>query len=100
MAAGRGGLLDTVRASVEGILSQPIVVPPTKRGALEAVGWFEEARLWRQLDAASIRQWADRFRPEAFSSRFEAALRRAWDVHQHNCAVAASDPAGMPGLQV
>jgi glycosyltransferase involved in cell wall biosynthesis len=99
---GRGGLLDTVRC----LRQQPseatgLLFPDqTVASLVEAVGWFEEARLWRQLDAASIRQWAERFRPEAFSSRFEAALQRAWDVHQHNCAVAASDPAGMPGLQV
>ena len=99
---GRGGLLDTVRC----LRQQPsdatgLLFPDqTVASLVEAVGWFEEARLWRQLDAASIRQWAERFRPKAFSSRFEAVLRRAWDVHQHNCAVAASDPTGMPGLQV
>ena len=99
---GRGGLLDTVRC----LRQQPseatgLLFPDqTVASLVEAVSWFEEARLWRQLDAASIRQWAERFRPEAFSSRFEAALRRAWNVHQRNCAVAASDPAGMSGLQV
>ena len=99
---GRGGLLDTVRC-LRRHPSEPtgLLFPDQTVASLaEAVGWFEEARLWRQLDAAAIRQWAERFGPEAFSSRFEEALRRAWGVHQHNCAVAASDPAGMPGLQV
>ena len=99
---GRGGLLDTVRC-LRRDPSEPtgLLFPDqTVASLVEAVGWFEEARLWRQLDAAAIRQWAERFRPEAFSARFEDALRRAWTVHQHNCAVAASDPAGMPGLQV
>ena len=99
---GRGGLLDTVRC-LRRHPSEPtgLLFPDqTVASLVEAVGWFEEARLWRQLDAAAIRQWAERFRPEAFSARFEDALRRAWTVHQHTCAVAASDPAGMPGLQV
>ena len=98
---GRGGLLDTVRC-LRRHPSEPtgLLFPDqTVASLVEAVGWFEEARLWRQLDAAAIRQWAERFRPEAFSARFEDALRRAWTLHQHNCAVAASDPAGMPGLQ-
>ena len=99
---GRGGLLDTVRC----LRQQPseatgLLFPDQSIASLvEAVVWFEEKRLWRQLDAAAIRQWAERFRPEAFSARFEDALRRAWNMHQHNCDVAASDPAGMPGLQV
>ena len=99
---GRGGLLDTIRC-LRRDPSKPtgLLFPDqTVASLVEAVGWFEEARLWRQLDAAAIRQWAERFRPEAFSARFEDALRRAWTLHQHNCAVAASDPAGMPGLQV
>ena len=99
---GRGGLLDTVRCLRRGHPEPTGLLFPQQNveSLAEAVAWFEEARLWRQLDAAVIRQWAERFRPEAFSARFEAALRRAWASHQRSCAVAASDPAGMPGLLV
>ena len=59
----------------------------------------EEVDQWEAPNvAAAIRQWAERFRPEAFSARFEDALRRAWNMHQHNCDVAASDPGEMPEL--
>jgi len=99
---GRGGLLDTVRCLRRGHPEPTGLLFPHQNveSLAEAVAWFEEARLWRQLDAAVIRQWAERFRPEAFSARFEAALRRAWASHQRSCDVAASDPAGMPGLLV
>ena len=99
---GRGGLLDTVRCAAVG-LPEPtgVLFPEQSVGSLtQAVEWFEQERIWRSLDAASIRQWAERFRPEAFAARFESALRTAWRVHQRGCAVAASDPAEMPGLRL
>ena len=99
---GRGGLLDTVRCATTGLEQATGVLFPDQsvRSLVEAVSWFEQKRIWRQLDAAEIRQWAERFRPEAFKARFEATLRQAWTAHQSRCAVAASDPAGMPALQL
>jgi hypothetical protein len=67
---------------------------------VQAVEWFEQERIWRSLDAEAIRAWAERFGPEAFAARFESALRIAWSAHQRGCAVAASDPAEMPGLHL
>ena len=99
---GRGGLLDTVRCAAAG-LSEPtgVLFPEQSVGSLtQAVEWFEQGRIWRSLDAAAIRQWAERFRPEAFAARFESALRTSWRAHQQGCAVAASDPAEMPGLRL
>ena len=99
---GRGGLLDTVRCATTGLdQATGVLFPHQSVGSLvEAVSWFEQKRIWRQLDAAEIRQWAERFRPEAFKARFEATLRQAWTAHQSRCAVAASDPAGMSALQL
>ena len=99
---GRGGLLDTVRCAAAG-LSEPtgVLFPEQSVGSLtQAVEWFEQGQIWRSLDAAAIRQWAERFRPEAFAARFESALRTSWRAHQQGCAVAASDPAEMPGLRL
>jgi len=99
---GRGGLLDTVRCAASG-LKDPTGVLFRDQSAMsivEAVSWFEANQLWRQLDAAVIRQWAARFRPEAFAARFEATLRRAWAAHRNRCAVGASDPVVMPGLRL
>ena len=99
---GRGGLLDTVRCATTGLeQATGVLFADQSVGSLvEALSWFEQKRIWRQLDAAAIRQWAERFRPEAFKARFEATLRQAWTAHQSRCAVAASDPAGMPALQL
>ena len=98
---GQGGLLDTVRCAAAGVSSPTGVLFPaqTVTSLIEAVRWFERRRLWRELDAAALRQWAERFRPSAFAERFEATLLRLWSKHQQRCAVAASDPGGMPELR-
>ena len=99
---GRGGLLDTVRCATAGMKAPTGVLfqDQTVASVVEAVRWFESSGLWRELDSALIRQWAERFRPEAFSARFERTLRQLWEGHRGRCAVAASDPAEMPGLQL
>ena len=99
---GRGGLLDTVRCATAGMKAPTGVLfqDQTVASVVEAVRWFESSGLWRELDSALIRQWAERFRPEAFSARFERTLRQLWKAHRGRCAVAASDPAEMPGLQL
>ena len=100
IALGRGGLLDTVRCASSGMPKATGVLFPdqTLESLQQAVQWFEEQRLWRQLDAELIRRWAERFGPEAFAARFESALLRAWAAHRQSCDVAASDPARVPGL--
>ena len=99
---GRGGLLDTVRCAAAGLREPTGVLFPEQsvESLVQAVEWFEQQRIWRSLDSESIRQWAERFRPEAFSARFESVLRTAWRAHRRGCAVAASDPAEMPGLRL
>ena len=99
---GRGGLLDTVRCAAAGLREPTGVLFPEQsvESIVQAVDWFEQGRIWRSLDAEAIRVWAERFRPEAFSARFESALRTAWRAHQRGCDVAASDPAEMPGLRL
>ena len=99
---GRGGLLDTVRCASAGLREPTGVLFPDQNveSLVQAVEWFEQERIWRSLDSESIRAWAERFRPEAFAARFESALRMAWSTHQQGCAVAASDPAEMPGLRL
>ena len=102
IAFGRGGLLDTVRCVHQGATDPTGLLFPdqTVDSIEQALQWFADRQLWRQMDPESIRLWAERFRPEAFGSRFEAAVRRAWLAHQQGCAVAASDPGRMPGLMV
>ena len=99
---GRGGLLDTVRCASAGLREPTGVLFPDQsvESLMQAVDWFEQGRIWRSLDAEVLRQWAERFRPDAFAARFESAVRTAWRAHRRGCAVAASDPAEMPGLRL
>ena len=99
---GRGGLLDTVRCASDGLRGATGLLFPDQsvESLVQAVEWFEQEQIWRSLDSESIRAWAEHFRPEAFAARFDSALRTAWRAHQRGCAVAASDPAEMPGLQL
>jgi glycosyltransferase involved in cell wall biosynthesis len=97
---GRGGLLDTVRCAAAGC-SQPtgVLFPDQSvESVIQAVQWFQQQHRLESFNAESIRSWAERFRPEAFAARFEASMRRSWAGHQMRCAVAASDPAKVPGL--
>ena len=95
----RGGLLDSVRCAAAGHERPTGVLFPdqTPASVAAAVEWFEEQQLWRELAPETLREWAERFRPEAFASRFETVLRQAWDDHQSTCAVAASDPLALFG---
>jgi len=97
---GRGGLLDSVRCAAAGVAAPTGVLFPdqTPASVAEAVTWFEERRLWRELEPEQLRLWAERFRPEAFASRLETVLERLWAQHRQACAEAASDPAGLSGL--
>ena len=97
IAFGRGGLLDTVRCAARGEVSPTGVLFPeqTVSSLVDAVTWFEESMLWKELSAESISLWAERFRPEVFSSCFEEALLKAWQVHRSACDVKASDPVDL-----
>ena len=99
---GQGGLLDTVRCvSTAADEATGVLFPQQSVASLQAaVEWFEQGRLWTRIRPESCRQWAERFRPEAFMARFEAAVHRAWSDHRRGCAVAASDPGEMPDLRL
>ncbi len=90
---GRGGLLDTVRCAARGVPSPTGVLFPdqTVPSLFDAVTWFEENNYWRKFSSEAIRCWAEEFRPEAFASRFEMALRDAWGKHQNSCFMAPKD---------
>ncbi|WP_398335352.1 glycosyltransferase [Vulcanococcus sp.] len=85
---GQGGLLDTMRCLVRGD-SQPtgVLFPQQSVAALmAALEQFEAQRLWRQLPADSLRQWAEQFSPDRFRQRMAAAIERAWGEHQRQLA--------------
>ncbi len=94
---GKGGLLDTVRCISKGI-SHPTGIlfsEQTASSLIDVVSWFEESKLWREFSPESNRLWAENFRPELFSLRFERVLKKVLEGHRRACAVASSDPAGL-----
>ena len=95
---GHGGLLDTVRCAASGMADATGVLFPdqTVDSLTEAVRWFERRQLWQVLDAAVLRQWAERFRltlPSVLTQFCRGPGR-----HISNAVYAASDPVGMRKL--
>ena len=94
---GQGGLLDSVRCISSGCnhptgLLFPHQDVPSLVAALEH---FEQQRLWTQLPAASLRQWAERFSPQRFRQRSQALIEQVWSRHQRQLAQ-RSHPLSVP----
>ena len=81
---GQGGLLDSVRCISTGC-AQPtglLFADQTPAALVAALERFEQQRLWTQLPAESLRQWAERFSPQLFRQRMGAVIDQAWNRHQ------------------
>ncbi|WP_438983155.1 glycosyltransferase [Vulcanococcus sp.] len=81
---GQGGLLDSVRCISTGC-AQPtglLFADQTPAALVAALERFEQQRLWTQLPAESLRQWAERFSPQRFRQRMGAVIDQAWNRHQ------------------
>jgi len=81
---GQGGLLDSVRCISTGC-AQPtglLFADQTPAALVAALERFEQQRLWTQLPAESLRQWAERFSPQRFRKRMGAVIDQAWNRHQ------------------
>ena len=94
---GQGGLLDSVRCITSGC-DQPtgLLFPEQSLQALvAALEHFEQQRLWTQLPAASLRQWAERFSPQRFRQRSQALIEQVWSRHQRQLAQ-RSRPMSVP----
>ena len=81
---GQGGLLDSVRCLQSGC-SQPtgLLFPQQSVASLvAALEHFDQQRLWQQLPAEPLRQWAEQFSPACFRSRMAAVIEQAWRRHQ------------------
>ncbi len=94
---GQGGLLDSVRCITSGC-DQPtgLLFPEQSLPAfVAALEHFEQQRLWTQLPAASLRQWAERFSPQRFRQRSQALIEQVWSRHQRQLAQ-RSRPVSVP----
>ncbi|UPM51147.1 glycosyltransferase [Synechococcus sp. A10-1-5-1] len=84
IALGQGGLLDTVRCIQRGDRQPTGLLFPDQQVAslVAALECFEQQRLWQQLPAERLRQWAEGFSPARFRARMEAVIEHSWNRHQ------------------
>ncbi len=94
IAFGKGGVLDTVKCfnsnSVE--VATGLLFPyQTEKSLVEAVEFFQEKQLWKDLNSELIRKWTHSFSHDSFKFRFEKTINRAWSEHLNSCDIAISD---------
>ena len=94
IAFGKGGVLDTVKCfdsySDEGATG--LLFPfQTVKSLVEAIEFFEEKHLWRELNPEFIRDWANSFSQDSFKLRLEKTIFKVWNEHKNSCDIATSD---------
>ncbi len=94
IAFGKGGVLDTVKCynsnSIEGATG--LLFPAqTVKSLVEAIEFFKEKQLWRDLNPEIIRDWSNSFSQDSFKNRFEKTINRVWREHINSCDIATSD---------
>jgi len=84
IAYAAGGLLDSVRClRRSGRGATGLLFPRQSAACLaDALAFFEEGRLWRQLDAEVLRRRAEEFAPHHFDRRMQTLLERLWGRHR------------------
>ena len=94
IAFGKGGVLDTVKCfnsnSSKGATGL-LFSEQTVKSLVEAIEFFKEKQLWRELNPELIRDWANSFSQDSFKFRFEKTINRAWSEHINSCDIATSD---------
>ena len=63
----------------------------TVKSLVEAIEFFKEKQLWRDLNPELIRDWSNSFSQDSFKFRFEKTLKRVWNEHINSCDIATSD---------
>ena len=94
IAFGKGGVLDTVKCfnshSCKGATG--LLFPTqTVKSLVEAIEFFKEKQLWRDLNPELIRDWSHSFSQDSFKNRFEKTINRVWNEHINSCDIATSD---------
>jgi len=94
IAFGKGGVLDTVKcfnSSLDKDATGLLFPTQTVNSLVEAIEFFKEKQLWRDLNPELIRNWSNSFSQESFKYRFEKIINRAWSEHINSCDIATSD---------
>ncbi len=94
IAFGKGGVLDTVKCfnsnSAKGATGL-LFSNQTVKSLVEAIEFFKEKKLWRDLNPELIRDWSNSFSQDTFKNRFEKTINRVWRAHINSCDIATSD---------
>ncbi len=94
IAFGKGGVRDTVKcfnSNSDKVATGLLFSAQTVKSLVEAIEFFEEKQLWRDLNPELIRNWSNSFSQDSFKSRFEKIISRAWREHKNSCDIATSD---------
>ena len=94
IAFGKGGVLDTVKcinSNSNNVATGLLFPAQTVKSLIEAVEFFKEKQLWRNLNPELIRDWSNSFSQDSFKSRFDKTISRAWRAHINSCDIASSD---------
>ncbi len=94
VAFGKGGVLDTVKCFNSNSLHTAtglLFSDQTVKSLVEAIEFFNEKQLWRDLNPELIRDWSNSFSQDSFKYRFEKTINRAWSKHINSCDIATSD---------
>ncbi len=94
IAFGKGGVLDTVKCfnSKSNKRATGLLFPDqTVKSLVEAVEYFKEKQMWKDLNPELIRDWANSFSQDSFKFRFEKTINRAWNEHLNSCDIDTSD---------
>ena len=94
IAFGKGGVLDTVKCfhsdSDKGATG--LLFPSqTVKSLVEAIEFFKQKQLWRDLKPELIRDWSNSFSQDSFKDKFAKTINRAWREHVNSCDIATSD---------
>ena len=94
IAFGKGGVLDTVKCFNSNSSNEStglLFSDQTVKSLVEAIEFFKEKQLWRDLNPELIRDWANSFSQDSFKFRFEKTINRVWSEHINSCDIATSD---------
>jgi len=94
IALAKGGVLDTVKCfnTNSGKGATGLLFPTqTVKSLVEAIEFFKEKQLWRDLNPEVIRGWSNSFSHDSFKRRFEKTINRVWSEHINSCDIDSSD---------
>ena len=94
IAYGKGGVLDTVKCINSNSPKEStglLFSHQTVKSLVEAIEFFQEKQIWRDLDPDLIRFWANSFSEDSFKFKFQKTINRVWSDHINSCDIATSD---------